>query len=1244
MRTSLQLPGPPKLFGRDRQLEELDDAWINGLHVVSIVAWGGVGKTALVHTWRNRLSTRTDCPELLFEWSFASQGTRDRGAVPVDDFLRAALRFFGDVKFAESGATSIEKATRLAAVVGQRRALLVLDGLEPLQDPPHSLGASCPLREPSIAHLLRSLAFDSRSLCIITTREPIQDLEGFNYDHIRLLDLGHLDLEDGAELLQSLLVDGPRPRPILSTLKERTDISKTVRGHALTLQLLGIYIRRALGDIRHWQEIDFQAADELYGRHAFRVMDAYVKWLSTPGTPTGSPSSHTSTQGQRQIAALRLLGFFDRSADPGCIAALRDKPAIPSVTEALDGLDTHGWNALTASLEELRLVTRSEHMPAPVRGYDEAAAQKAGEEAAPTGPLVEHRPHDHGPDAMVLDAHPLIREYFARELRRTQDAGWREGHRRLYEHLHNSVPHWPEGIAGLKPLYQAVVHGCAAGRTADAYLNVYWARIQRGARAYGTHYLGAVSTNLAALACFFEHTWDTPSTALDAADQSRVLSKAARTLRALGRARDALGPMRAGLDRDVQLEHWKTAAGSAGNLSELELTLGQTSAAIDAATKSVEYADLIELPFQRIVMRATLADARHQAGDFAAARALFAEAEAIQVQYYPAEPQLYSLRGHRYCEFLLRAAERAAWHAVSSDPVRTADDVNDCQTVVDRASRSLRRAKWLLSIALDHLTLGRAALYAALLLAHTPACTAPSPALSFTVARIHLDAAVDGLRKACKLTFLPGALITRARLLHHTDPNLVLRDFDEAQTIADRGPMPLFQADIHLTRARLLHDHSRLARARELIERHGYGRRLDELAEAEAESLSWPAPEPPPPPVPPLPPRSSPMSTPPSQPSASSVLSPRMYVQRYDVAVQTIIGPELAAILAALRIPNDNRFFVNGGSFWPGEIESTLTRRKFSVIVHCQGEAGTQAASAAATTLLHLFNPRFMVLSGIAAGLRGKLKIGDVAIPRAVADLTQRVAEGGQMGRRPIISRLPYPVKQLLGSFDPARSGFVERFRSLHGPSPKPPLGSEDKHGDIAGDPAVREAAIASQDVLLRDPSVLADLADDLHQQIRIGEMEAAGFVVACERRHPSVPWLVVRGVSDFGDEFKSDDFHRMASISAAAYVAVFLERGLDLAAFGEPPEPTPPAEDVQADTAIPPTQQAARPAPQTPQTGRSAAPNPAPFAQALRNWQDKLAFLLEQEPTTHDHNAKHSLQQSIKEARDKIRELGGSA
>ena len=40
-----------ELFGREAELGWLDACWREGVHVASVVAWGGVGKTALVNRW-----------------------------------------------------------------------------------------------------------------------------------------------------------------------------------------------------------------------------------------------------------------------------------------------------------------------------------------------------------------------------------------------------------------------------------------------------------------------------------------------------------------------------------------------------------------------------------------------------------------------------------------------------------------------------------------------------------------------------------------------------------------------------------------------------------------------------------------------------------------------------------------------------------------------------------------------------------------------------------------------------------------------------------------------------------------------------------------------------------------------------------------------------------------------------------------------------------------------------------------
>ena len=102
-----------------------------------------------------------------------------------------------------------------------------------------------------------------------------------------------------------------------------------------------------------------------------------------------------------------------------------------------------------------------------------------------------------------LDTHPLVREYFSGQLRAKNPQAWRDGHRRLYEHLKERTPYRPEGIDGLQPLYHAVAHGCRAGLYQEACDTVYLRRILRGAEHYSWQ-LGAFGSELGALACFFE--------------------------------------------------------------------------------------------------------------------------------------------------------------------------------------------------------------------------------------------------------------------------------------------------------------------------------------------------------------------------------------------------------------------------------------------------------------------------------------------------------------------------------------------------------------------------------------------------------------------------------------------------------------------------------------------------------------------------------------------------------------------
>ena len=155
------------VFGREEDIAFLDGAWANkDVNVVTIVAWAGVGKSTLVNHWLRRMAAEHyRSAELVFGWSFYRQGTSG-GTSSADEFLDAALTWFGDPD--PRLGTAWEKGERLAKLVAHRRTLLVLDGLEPLQNPPGPQEGR--LREPSLQALLRELAAFNTGLCVITTR------------------------------------------------------------------------------------------------------------------------------------------------------------------------------------------------------------------------------------------------------------------------------------------------------------------------------------------------------------------------------------------------------------------------------------------------------------------------------------------------------------------------------------------------------------------------------------------------------------------------------------------------------------------------------------------------------------------------------------------------------------------------------------------------------------------------------------------------------------------------------------------------------------------------------------------------------------------------------------------------------------------------------------------------------------------------------------------------------------------
>jgi nucleoside phosphorylase len=799
---------PVELVGREEETKTLSDAWDKAFcgetkrpHVLTFVALGGEGKTSLVAKWAADLahSGWPGC-EAVFAWSFYHQGADEKTADSSDLFLKEALTFFGDPQTAGSAQGAFDKGRRLAQIIGEQRALLILDGVEPLQYGPTSPTRG-EFKDQGVAALLKGLAASNRGLCVVTTRYSTADLKAYWQTTAPEIELNRLSMEAGVALLQDLGV-----RKESGSQAEFENLVEDVHGHALTLNLFGAYVHDAhAGDIRKRDLVKLEEADEEeQGGHAFRVMDAYVRSFESEGE-----------RGNGALTVLRLLGLFDRPATADCLAALQKAPTIGGLTEALVGMSELQRNVAFTRLAVAKMLT-------------------VNRDAA--GMLVS------------LDAHPLLREYFARQLRAQNPDAWRAAHRRLYQHLFATTSDKPQpNLEDLQPLYQAVAHGCKAGLFEETLVQVYRARILRGEEYYTWHKLGAYGAELGAQACFFETPWSRVWGSLAEAE-ARLLTDASTTLRALGRLTEACEAIRVGLTKNEDGKRWADAADSACNLSELALTLGNVPEAEKKAQLAIDYADRSGSSIHKILTRMMRADALHQAGSQSEAKTLFDEAMILHEKESHGFHPLSPLSDFQYFDLLLAPYECAAWRVNFRSGPGPSKDAADhkaaLQLVFQRATKIEKESiDSRLTRAVMGLVLNQVSLYELILESRT----------DFHGLRSALDSTVSRLREANDLTHVPRGLLTRAWLRSLTGsnagPESAQSDLDEAWEIAERGPMPLFMADIHLYRVRLFgwptdgdritkypweSPQADLAKARRLIEKHGYWRRKEELEDAEA--------------------------------------------------------------------------------------------------------------------------------------------------------------------------------------------------------------------------------------------------------------------------------------------------------------------------------------------------------------------------------------------------------------------------
>lgn len=748
-----RLPGTPfkRLAGRDADLALLDAAFAadSRVKILSIVGWGGSGKTALLNAWLRRIQSEGYCDaEAVLGWSFYNQGTQEHTA-SSDLFLSWALACLG-AGVGLVGPTARGEA--LAHLLQERRVLLILDGVEALQHGPGTrLGD---LKDLGFRTLLRRFAADvprtQGSLVLLTSRVAVSDIAIWEEPggSAGLHRLTSLSREAGADLLRDNGVHGIGTHAEL----QLQDASQEFGGHPLALSLLAAFLaQRFGGDVRSRDRIgallpeDAAIADEHLHGHARRVMRSIqTGWLS------GEPVFH---------AIMELVGLFDRPATPDCLAALLEDGGVPGLSERLAGLSHQVWSAAVARLRKANLLL----------------------------------PPGDGPERS-LDAHPLVREWFGEGLHRRDPDAWRGAHARLYAHLCRTREGEHPSREALEPLYRAIVHGCRADRHQSALMEVYGDRICRqrpnaDISNYAGQVLGAVSENLAAVSAFFVEPYETVHPSLDDAQRHWLLSEAAFGLREAGRLAEAAQPQRLAVKICAQQRDWMKACIAAYNLSEIYQLSGELPRALNAIADARKYAERTGDLYWLFIVTWYEAELYLLKGD---------HDEAATLLTLAAEQALPA-----YQETYLSAVRRLANCGVR---LRLRDWFGTRKRAIDY-ERAAARHGWRLPEALAKLFICRSEFgKLSASLATNPPLATDSEFPEFVQA---LGASFDGMLDALAATDLsserPRGYLARARyrIALGDWPGAAL-DLDESHEIASIGPMRLYLAEVALLRCRLI--------------------------------------------------------------------------------------------------------------------------------------------------------------------------------------------------------------------------------------------------------------------------------------------------------------------------------------------------------------------------------------------------------------------------------------------------------
>jgi nucleoside phosphorylase len=279
---------------------------------------------------------------------------------------------------------------------------------------------------------------------------------------------------------------------------------------------------------------------------------------------------------------------------------------------------------------------------------------------------------------------------------------------------------------------------------------------------------------------------------------------------------------------------------------------------------------------------------------------------------------------------------------------------------------------------------------------------------------------------------------------------------------------------------------------------------------------------------------------------------------RCDVAVVVALKEEFRFLFE--RFESRHTHVEDGGcSYYVFDVPGVTASRPFRCVATLIGEMGTNRTGVVVEKAFGRWDPSIVVLVGIAGGIHDDIKLGDVVVASEVENYFEGAKASDSAGKTEF-RRAGDSFKTnhaLLGrvrNFEFTNRAAYRRWEQICSERRKTLRSDVDalvRDGLLRALPAQREGHIASGPLVVTSKEFTSWIREGDRSCIAI-EMEAGGLMIAAHMDTEHRDALVVRGISDFGDERKAKldatgggALRRYAMENAVDFVWALIENGV---------------------------------------------------------------------------------------------------